>query len=363
LSKIWNLLNFKTNSEYDFKKLIDYQLREKSYPQNSNVHIICDIDKTYLETELDSIFHMARVAFESANDKITVSGASEFLLAARWGENNGEESRVYPRNLHFVSSSPPQLRSVLERKLTMDGLDWNSETFKNQAYNVKQRRFNMLKHHIGYKTAAILSLIKKSQSGSKFYLIGDNSESDAYIYLGIALRLRNKLTVKSFQKYLEVAGVSSAVASEISETFLDLPKASVEAILIRCAPNYESTSYPRLTDGIRHFDNYLQAAFIFIQHQLIPEELLFPLCKTFHNNFWFQRSQIINHLNSFLKSATTPDIKEVILEVTKQFSKIDTTMPSETISANLSPCDFSYLDDLQEDECLGLAKEWLSNSH
>ncbi len=359
MSTLWNILKPKPKGAYDFRKLIDYKPRDNPIQNISDIHIICDIDKTYLETDFESLFHMAKVAFESANDKVTVSGASEFLLAARWGSNDPDESANYPRNLHFVSSSPPQLRSVLEKKLNSDGLDWNSETFKDQAYNVKQRRFDMLKNHIGYKTAAILKLVKQSNPNSKFYLIGDNSESDAFIYLGVTLLLRNKLSVEGFKDYLEIGGAAPFVAKEISQEFSDLPEASVEAVLIRQAPNYEFTESSQLTDGIRTFDNYLQAAFILTQHRLIPSQLLFSLCRTFHNKFWFQRSDIVNHLNSFYKVANCDKLKEAIDAVRDRFSSDSIAPKSMTgIETDLSACDFSYLDNLQEDHCLELAKKW-----
>ena len=42
-------------------------------------HIICDIDKTYLETEYDSFVKLAKIAFQTAEDKKTVIGAKNFL--------------------------------------------------------------------------------------------------------------------------------------------------------------------------------------------------------------------------------------------------------------------------------------------
>jgi hypothetical protein len=101
---------------YNLWRLVDSRFFERELTRPGLQHIICDIDKTYLETDFDTLLKIAKIAFEDAHDKITVQGASEVLLAARWGLMNvpltGDQP--FPRPLHFVSSSPPQLRSVLE---------------------------------------------------------------------------------------------------------------------------------------------------------------------------------------------------------------------------------------------------------
>ena len=98
-------------------KLIDHRAREPFPDQAGLAHVVCDIDKTYLETEFESLTRVASIAFESATDKITVTGATDVLLAVRWGAMEAPLSDDWPRPLHFVSSSPPQLRAVLEEKL------------------------------------------------------------------------------------------------------------------------------------------------------------------------------------------------------------------------------------------------------
>ncbi len=97
--------------DYDVFRLVDCEYRpplRKSY--QAGVHVFCDIDKTYLETQFESVSSLVKIAYESAEAKITVKGAPDVLRALiddTW-EKNGEN-----RFLHFVSSSPPQLRSVL----------------------------------------------------------------------------------------------------------------------------------------------------------------------------------------------------------------------------------------------------------
>src|SRR4051812_23103393 len=91
---------------YDFTKLIDLrQLDLQDGGDKATFQVICDIDKTYLETNFESVLQMVRIAFEDASQKVTVRGASEVLLAARWGLGTLDKTD-YPRPLHFVSASP-----------------------------------------------------------------------------------------------------------------------------------------------------------------------------------------------------------------------------------------------------------------
>ena len=155
--KIW--ARNEDNSNYNFRKLIDRrQVKDKTL---STKQIICDIDKTYLETNFESVLKLVQIPFEDATDKITVSGANEVLKACRWGLCE-KDPNAHPVALHFISSSPPQLRQVLTEKLMLDFLDWDSDTFKNQAYNIKKGRMDLLNNSIRAAMNAALCIGMRS---------------------------------------------------------------------------------------------------------------------------------------------------------------------------------------------------------
>lgn len=272
---------FRGRSEYDFWKLVDHLQREP-FGDLSDLHIICDIDKTYLETQFESLIKMARIAMESAEDKLTVHGASEFLNALRWHNPDAP-----PRPLHFVSSSPPQLRLVLEDKLSLDGLDWTSDTFKNQAYNVIKGRVDQLSHHIAYKSAAILSIMAKAAAGSRFILIGDNAESDTYIYSGVAWYCAGAWTSDEYRQFLTNAGVEIGVADDLANAFATPPASSIERILIRQAPGYTSRQAGEFTSLIHFFSHYFEALLLMMNEGLIPKNDVDRWVRRFHNRYGF----------------------------------------------------------------------------
>lgn len=271
---------------YDVGRLVDHRILDP-YASSGGQHVVCDIDKTYLETDFESLTRMARIAFEDATDKITVAGAPEVLSYARWGflDRRLEPQDSYPYHLHFVSSSPPQLRAVLGEKLTIDGLDWSSDTFKNQAYNLRMRRMDLLRQHIGYKSLAILNLIARAGEGSVFWMIGDNAESDPFIYLGIKLFVEGRIDGQDYGAYLRSGGLEDSVCDTLVALAKTLPKAEVARILIRCLPGYDNVGAKPWTDVICYFSDYFEAMLQLIDDDLLPQILLPDLVRRFHNRY------------------------------------------------------------------------------
>jgi hypothetical protein len=293
VSGLWRSLTGKRNEPYRLERVVDTRwLETESRPAR---HIVCDIDKTYLETEFESVVRMARIAFEGASDKITVSGATDVLLAARWGDVTAaaaDGGELYPRPLHFVSSSPPQLRAVLEEKLAIDQLDWTSDSFKNQAYNLRMGRVDLLRRHVAYKSSAILGVLAKASPGSLAYMLGDNAEMDAAIYLGVALYAARRFSADEYRDYLIAAGAEPASADEVIAACPEPPPATVQAILIRRLPGYPVVLEPGLTGGVIFFDNYLEAAAVLMHLGLIAPECAAGLARSFHNLYGMSRAQV-----------------------------------------------------------------------
>src|SRR5690606_37832680 len=90
---------------------------------------VWDIDKTYLATEIHSVRALLLVPFEFAVDKRNVAGTSALLRALRRGVAPPGLTLANP--IYFVSASPPQLRTVIQRKMLLDGVEHDGITFKD----------------------------------------------------------------------------------------------------------------------------------------------------------------------------------------------------------------------------------------
>lgn len=137
--------------------------------------LVWDIDKTYLNTRFSSAKGLLRIPFELAQDKATVPGAIPLLRALRRGA--GEESALVP--LYFVSGSPPQVRGTVERKMLLDGVDYDGITFKDQLGLVLAGKFRYIYEQVGYKLRALLMYRRELPGDCRHLLFGDDTEADA----------------------------------------------------------------------------------------------------------------------------------------------------------------------------------------
>jgi hypothetical protein len=140
--------------------------------------LVWDIDKTYLDTHFSSWRGLLSIPLEFAVDKESVPGAAPLLRALRRGA--GEQSALTP--LYFVSGSPPQLRSVIERKMLLDGVDFDGITFKDQWGLFKAGRPKDIKEQVGYKLLALLLYYQEVPPGARWFLFGDDTETDAFAF-------------------------------------------------------------------------------------------------------------------------------------------------------------------------------------
>jgi hypothetical protein len=132
-----------------------------------------DLDKTYLQTEFDTFRQLMRTAFQKASEKVAVPGAAALIheLKARG------DSR-----LCMISGSPKQMRSVLEEKLKLDGVEWDELVLKDNVRNLLRGRFKALRGQVGYKLPVLLESRARSPVDADEVLFGDDAEADAFIY-------------------------------------------------------------------------------------------------------------------------------------------------------------------------------------
>lgn len=162
--------------------------------------LLWDIDKTYLDTNFSTKRGLLTIPFELAIDKRNVPGSVPLLRALRRGP--GEQPALTP--LYFVSGSPPQLRRIIEKKMTLDGVQFDGLTFKDQWGLVRARRMKDVKRQIGYKLAALLGYRRTVPSTARWLLFGDDVEQDseAFLLFGeVCARLRGDALAARLRKY------------------------------------------------------------------------------------------------------------------------------------------------------------------
>ncbi len=142
---------------------------------------VWDIDKTYLESRFEKWTDLVGAALERAIDKRTRPGVAPLLSALRRGPEPADPWRLRAP-LYFVSASPPQLRRVLERKMLIDGVEYDGISFKDHFALVRAGRLKEVRRHVAYKLTALLEYRLEWPPGAREWLYGDDAESDALIY-------------------------------------------------------------------------------------------------------------------------------------------------------------------------------------
>jgi hypothetical protein len=205
---------------------------ERSYEPGWDGEVVtCDIDRTYLMTRFSSLKGLARIPFEFAIDKQDIEGMVPLLKELRRGPLR--ESRVTP--LYFVSASPSQLRQVIERKMLLDGLEFDGTTFKDWVGVARKLRLRRFKEQLGFKLTALVCARRELPRAAEELLIGDDLENDALAYTLYADALARRVDGSRLARVLAGHGVASddaeAVARALGE--LELGSGGVRRIYIR----------------------------------------------------------------------------------------------------------------------------------
>lgn len=166
---------------------------------------VWDIDKTYLDTEIDSLRGLFATAVERAFLKKNVSGTATLLktMAASWSEHRAAHSLP----LFFISASPPQMEERLNEKFAIDKVKPFGCFYKDNLKNLRPSRLWRLKKQVGYKLQALMQLRLTLKPDVRQILWGDDSEADATIYnlySDICARRRTESEFREILKFFSV---------------------------------------------------------------------------------------------------------------------------------------------------------------
>jgi hypothetical protein len=225
----------------------------------SAVHIVFwDLDKTYLRTEFDTVKDLLRTAFERADEKRTHPGAMTLM----------RELRQKGGKVHILSGSPEQMRSRLETKLRLDGVEWDSFTLKPNLRNILKFRFRALRDQLGYKLPALLDArarlrVPEDDLLPRETLVGDDAEADAFIYSLYADFLSGRVSEEMLFKVLSVGETYEDVIERVRVSARKVAKGEiVERIMIHLEGQSSPERFKVYGPRVVPFYNYLQAALI-----------------------------------------------------------------------------------------------------
>lgn len=157
-----------------------------------------DLDKTYLDTDLESVRSLIRAAFESASRKRCVPGAAALLRGLTQWDASARVS--------ILSGSPTQMRGVLEEKLSLDGVRFDTLVLKDSLGNLRRGRLRAVTGQVGYKLPQLLK--QRVGLGPVVHetLFGDDSEVDALVYTVYADAIAGRIGESEVARVMEAGG-------------------------------------------------------------------------------------------------------------------------------------------------------------
>lgn len=233
------------------------------------MHIVFwDLDKTYLRTEFDTVKDLLRTAFERADEKRTHPGAMTLM----------RELRQKGGKVHILSGSPEQMRSRLETKLRLDGVEWDSFTLKPNLRNILKFRFRALRDQLGYKLPALLEarsklVVPEDAVLPRETLVGDDAEADAFIYSLYADFLSGRVSEEMLLKVLLAGETYEDVIERVRVSVRNIAKGDVaERILIHLEGQTSPERFAVYGPRVVPFYNYMQAALVFFEDGRVGAE-------------------------------------------------------------------------------------------
>jgi hypothetical protein len=227
-----------------------------------------DLDKTYLDTDFESLRKLARIPFERPDQKVNIPGSAALLR-----ELCADLPDTKPSRVAIVSGSPTQMRRVLEKKLRLDGVGWHEFHLKPQWKNIKRGRFRAMRNQVGYKLPLLLRSRAELGEVVPETLFGDDAEADAFIYSLYADLIAGRVDEGLLRKVLTRAGAYEEEVTDCISHLAHIETAdAVETIFVhldgRTPPSLFRMFGPRLIPVF----NYFQAALVlFARDHLSPD--------------------------------------------------------------------------------------------
>ncbi|MFN7144784.1 MAG: phosphatase domain-containing protein, partial [Myxococcota bacterium] len=216
-----------------------------------------DLDKTYLQTDIDSVRGLVRSAIEPARSKRAVPGAPA-LLRELARERPGWRPRIY-----ILSGSPTQMRPVLEQKLRLDGVRFDEFVLKDNLLNLKRGRIRAVRGQFGYKLPQLLRARVGLGGAVRESLFGDDAEVDALVYSVYADAIAGRIGATELSRVLAAAGaypdhIVDALAALRQVALAD----AVDRIFIRLDRGRPLTAFEPLGTRVVPVRSWFEAALV-----------------------------------------------------------------------------------------------------
>ena len=252
-----------------------------------------DLDKTYLKTEFDTLKQLLRSAFEGAEAKQSIPGASVLLRELRAGGG----ARVC-----FISGSPRQMRRVLTKKLHLDGIEFDEFILKPNLRNMLTGRFRAMREQVGYKLPALLAGRSGLPPETRETCFGDDAEADGFIYSLYGDIIAGRVRRRLLEEILERAGAYEDDAQRAVTLAESLPTSeAVQRIFIHLDRRSPTSRFDRYGTRLVPVFNYFQAAMVMFEDQQLKAPSVVRVALEMVDRYGYTIDALRNSLQDLLR--------------------------------------------------------------
>ena len=254
-----------------------------------------DLDKTYLKTEFDTLKQLLRSAFEGAEAKQSIPGASALLreLRARGGAR-----------ICFISGSPRQMRRVLTKKLKLDGVEFDEFILKPNLRNMLTGRFRAMREQVGYKLPALLAGRAGLAPETHETCFGDDAEADGFIYSLYGDIIAGRVDRALLEEILSRAGAYDDDAQRAVSLAETLPRGeAVQRIFIHLDRRSPTSRFDRYGSRLIPIFNYFQAAMVMLEDEELTPAAVVRVALEMVDRFGYTIDALRNSLQDLLRRA------------------------------------------------------------
>ncbi|MCX7632001.1 MAG: hypothetical protein N2Z22_01565 [Turneriella sp.] len=249
-----------------------------------------DLDKTYLDTQFESLRKLVRIPFEKPQEKKNIPGVAAVVRELRHGKSR--EKQAVP--IYFISGSPEGMAQVIAEKLRLDGVSFDGILFKNWRAAVKKLQFKKIIDKIGFKLAALVYARSVFPPRAQELLFGDDSEYDAAVYSlysDIVSGALDDFEVLTILKKWQVAADERALIAEnlkrLHDSGFKPRENAVRQIFIHLAQKTPPHYHTQLSEKVIPTMNYFQTAVLLYRLDAITRAGLFRVISDLIRNYKF----------------------------------------------------------------------------
>lgn len=280
--------------------VVYFRYVSESLESNAGEVFVWDLDKTYLDTSIDSLRALLLTAVERALAKKNVPGTNVLLqsLASHWTRETGQ-SRL---PIYFITASPPQMEARIREKFEIDHIRPFGCFFKDNLKNIHPKRWWRLTKQVGYKIQALLQLRGLLKPDVKQVLWGDDSESDAIIYNLYSDICARRLSSQEIRHVLRAFFVTGEQVDRILMLQSQVPENDpVEKIYINLATDTDPDWYIKFGRRTLPTYNYFQVALDLFQDKRLPIEAVLAVAQDMIFNYAFTPEELVRSLDEMVR--------------------------------------------------------------